>query len=619
MATYNYTVTARSDNTAYLWTGHGLSNEPDPTITIRAGDTLRVTNNTGGHVIRLYNDPSVSSGSQVAAQSGTLLTYTPTSTGVFYYKCSSHAAMAGSVIVSPATDDGSPESNGDVGPLNYTTSPVTINQMRDKINEIIMKGVGGGGVEISETPPAGAKEGDLWYDPVNLSLYVWVAGSLNAWVDVGDGGGQSGGGASVTVSSTAPSGASEGDLWFDDVEGTLYVWIAGSLNAWISTSGGSSGGASVTASATAPTAPGDGDLWFDTSVMELYVYVEAESSWIQTNGGGGSGSGTGSGGDWALILGGSIMCPPVVVDDRVFYTTYGGGTAGYALIESTTGGEWVANHQPYAQGTWDFDGRATSWASNYPSGWVDGAASTSTNAVIYWSHAGGWLLRQDFNRTNKTSTFTHWLNGIGGSALASNSGWEIQAMYDNTILSTMSYPAADSAVHAAAIYDNQRNPTTLAHTQTKGYFPSFKGSNFGGAFPNGFMPWDATVTSTYMSCMGVNHETGRIYFSYSGWNEQIVVGQITTAVGSTADRWYRALGQVRRTANDASNTGTYHVDFVKAFNNPFLAPHTAGVNYKKRVIFDVDTGEPLYMTKGHHNGAWQQGGAEIINWNSSWT
>ena len=241
MATYNYTVTARSGNTAYLWTGHGLSNEPDPTITIRSGDTLRVTNNTGAHVMRIYNDPSVSSGSQVAAQSGTLLSYTPTAAGVFYYKCSSHASMAGSIIVSPATDDGSPESNGEVGPLNYTTSPVTVNQMRDKINEIITKGVGGGGVEVSETAPSGAKEGDLWFDPVNVVLYVWIAGSLNAWVDTGDGGGQTGG-----------------------------------------------GGASVTVSDTAPTAPGDGDLWFDTSVMELYVYVAAESSWIQTNGGGGS-------------------------------------------------------------------------------------------------------------------------------------------------------------------------------------------------------------------------------------------------------------------------------------------------------------------------------------------
>ena len=62
MATWSYTVGARSDNTAYLWSGHGLNNEPDPTITIHAGDTITVTNTTGGHVMSVYNDPSVDNG-----------------------------------------------------------------------------------------------------------------------------------------------------------------------------------------------------------------------------------------------------------------------------------------------------------------------------------------------------------------------------------------------------------------------------------------------------------------------------------------------------------------------------------------------------------------------------
>lgn len=71
-------------------------------------------------------------------------------------------------------------------------------------------------------------------------------------------------------------------------------------------------GASVTVDSTAPTNPGDGDLWYDTSVMELYVYVDAESSWVQTNGGGG-----GSDGDWESVT--------RVIDDTTIYTNDTGG------------------------------------------------------------------------------------------------------------------------------------------------------------------------------------------------------------------------------------------------------------------------------------------------------
>ena len=105
-------------------------------------------------------------------------------------------------------------------------------------------------------------------------------------------GATSGGGASVNVSDDAPSDASQGDLWYDSTTGSLYIWMAGSTNAWIQTNGGSSSGASLSTGSTAPDNPGDGDLWFDESVSELYAYIESQSAWIQTNGGG-SGGGSG--------------------------------------------------------------------------------------------------------------------------------------------------------------------------------------------------------------------------------------------------------------------------------------------------------------------------------------
>lgn len=100
-----------------------------------------------------------------------------------------------------------------------------------------------------------------------------------------------GGGASVTVSETAPSNPSEGDLWFDpSVLKTFVYYNDGTANQWVQNnptgSGGSSGGASVTASDTAPTSPSAGDLWFKSDTGALYVYyTDADSSqWVGISG-----------------------------------------------------------------------------------------------------------------------------------------------------------------------------------------------------------------------------------------------------------------------------------------------------------------------------------------------
>lgn len=52
-------------------------------------------------------------------------------------------------------------------------------------------------------------------------------------------------------------------------------------------------GAKVTTSETAPTDASDGDLWYDETTGGLYVFTDAINGWIQTNGAGGSGGGSG--------------------------------------------------------------------------------------------------------------------------------------------------------------------------------------------------------------------------------------------------------------------------------------------------------------------------------------
>jgi hypothetical protein len=78
-----------------------------------------------------------------------------------------------------------------------------------------------------------------------------------------------------------PNSPSDGDTY--EFNGTTYTYSA-AKTAWKPTSAGG-GGASVTVSNTAPSSPSDGDLWYDSSVLKLYVYYEdgSSSQWVQSN------------------------------------------------------------------------------------------------------------------------------------------------------------------------------------------------------------------------------------------------------------------------------------------------------------------------------------------------
>jgi len=119
---------------------------------------------------------------------------------------------------------------------------------------------------------------------VNGITYTYNSTS-GAWKTTATSG--SGGGASVTVSETAPSSPSEGDLWFDpSVLKTFVYYNDGTANQWVQSNptggGGASGGASVTVSETAPTSPSAGDLWWSSSEAVMYIYTDS-SQWVSTS------------------------------------------------------------------------------------------------------------------------------------------------------------------------------------------------------------------------------------------------------------------------------------------------------------------------------------------------
>lgn len=115
----------------------------------------------------------------------------------------------------------------------------TLTNMKDWLETVLQTG---SNVTVDDSAPTDASEGDLWYDSSSGGLYVWVNGSTNAWIQTNGGGQGGGGGASVTVSSTAPADPVEGDLWYDDTNAILYVYVAGTTNAWVQAGGGSGGG-----------------------------------------------------------------------------------------------------------------------------------------------------------------------------------------------------------------------------------------------------------------------------------------------------------------------------------------------------------------------------------------
>ena len=143
---------------------------------------------------------------------------------------------------------------------------------------------GGASVTVSETAPSSPSEGDLWFDPSVLKTFVYYNdGTANQWVQSNPtgSGGSGGGGASVTASDTAPTSPSAGDLWFKSDTGALYVYYTDADSSqWVGISGpaGADGAAGTSASvsyanlAAFPASPTEGDIAYAQDTNALYVY-----------------------------------------------------------------------------------------------------------------------------------------------------------------------------------------------------------------------------------------------------------------------------------------------------------------------------------------------------------
>jgi hypothetical protein len=117
---------------------------------------------------------------------------------------------------------------------------------------------------------------------------VLAAGIVTAYKFYGDGSNITGisAVARVTVSQTAPSSPTAGDLWYHSTQARLFVYYNdGTSSQWVDAAPFNlegSGAASVSVGATAPSGPSDGDLWYNSNYGRLFVYYKDGTSdqWV---------------------------------------------------------------------------------------------------------------------------------------------------------------------------------------------------------------------------------------------------------------------------------------------------------------------------------------------------
>ena len=124
-------------------------------------------------------------------------------------------------------------------------------------------------VIIGASTPQTAIEGFLWFNTTDSILYVYRSGAWNAVSTA------TASGSEVRVSDTPNALPSVGDLWWDTIEGQLFIYFTDidGGSAWMPCSptvSASGGGAYVNASA--PPTQNQGDLWFDINLNQLKVY-----------------------------------------------------------------------------------------------------------------------------------------------------------------------------------------------------------------------------------------------------------------------------------------------------------------------------------------------------------
>ena len=217
------------------------------------------------------------------------------------------------------------------------------------------------GAEAGIADPASGLEGQIFYNTVEDKFKVYQDGM---WAELS-------GGAAVSVGTDAPDDAEEGDLWWKSDEGILYIYYgpdASGTSQWVQAAGGvggEGGGANVTIGTSAPTTDvEEGDLWFNSNNGRLFIYYTG-NVWVDA-----SPAGQFDGG----LVDNSITTPERAITTEFDLSTGPFWTCGAIDIPNPT------NAVSGMSGIIRFTDVPTSWASNFkfPDGM---AITPSANSV----------------------------------------------------------------------------------------------------------------------------------------------------------------------------------------------------------------------------------------------
>ena len=139
----------------------------------------------------------------------------------------------------------------------------------------------------AEVPAADRRNGFLWWNVEDGTLYVWyIDANTSQWVVAVPASG-GGGGASVSIVDTAPTGAQQGDLWWNTSDGRLYVWYEdGDTTQWVDASPDNQ----ISPIKSGPNFPSaadsqENDIFFNTTDGRLYIYYKDDDSsqWVDAS------------------------------------------------------------------------------------------------------------------------------------------------------------------------------------------------------------------------------------------------------------------------------------------------------------------------------------------------
>jgi hypothetical protein len=123
---------------------------------------------------------------------------------------------------------------------------------------------GAGGATISETAPTSPTAGQVWFESDTGQTFVYYD---SHWIEIGASG------TAAYVADSAPSNPITGQLWYNSSEASTYVYYD---SQWIEIG---ASGMSAIISDTAPTNPITGQIWYNSSDGGTYVYYN--SIWVE--------------------------------------------------------------------------------------------------------------------------------------------------------------------------------------------------------------------------------------------------------------------------------------------------------------------------------------------------